>query len=111
MILNSKGKSVVNESPLGVYVWKCADGEYLGDSEGRMLSINSVIGDREKIAQLQKVAAHYGFPEGEAVFWSGQRKVSDSEFDEQMDRQNSGLVADPYDLAAIEDEVRASRND
>lgn len=111
MILTPKGRQVVDESPLGVYVWQCADGEYLGDEEGRLLSINSVVGDREKINALRKVAEHYGFGDGKAVFWSGNRKVTDEEFEEQVDRQNSGLVPDPYDLAAMQDQIKASRND
>lgn len=111
MILTPKGRKTVNESPLGVYVWRCADGEYLGDSEGRLLSVNSVVGDREKIEAIRKVAANLGYGEGEAVFWSGNRKVTDEEFEEQVDRQKSGLVPDPYDIAAMEDQIRASRND
>lgn len=111
MILNSKGKQIVDESILGVYVWECEDGEFLGDNEGRLLSVNTVRGDRTKIEAIAKVAAHYGYPQGRAVFWSGNRKVSDDEFDEQIDRHKSGLVADPMDLRAIEDEIQASRND
>lgn len=111
MILTPKGKQIVDESPLGVYVWECADGEFLGDEEGRILSINSVIGDREKIEAIRQVATSYGYGDGRAVFWSGNRKVTDEEFEEQMDRQKSGLVPDPMDIAAIQDSVNASRND
>lgn len=111
MILTPKGRSIVDESPLGVYVWECADGEYLGDSEGRLLSVNAVIGDREKIEALRRTAAHYGYGDGKAVFWSGNRKVSDEDFEEQIDRHKSGLVPDPYDLAAMKSQIEASRND
>lgn len=111
MTLKTTGRRVVDESPLGVYVWQAADGEYLGDEEGRVLSINSVVGDREKIEALRKVAAHYGYGDGKPVFWSGQRKVTDEEFEEQEERGRSGLVPDPYDIAAIQEQVNASRND
>lgn len=111
MKLNPVNRQIVDESPFGVYVWQCADGEFLGDEEGRLLSINSVVGDREKIEALRKVAAHNGYGDGRAVFWSGQRKISDEEAEEQLQRQKSGLVPDPLDIAALEDEIRASRND
>lgn len=111
MILTPKGRKFIEESPLGVYVWRCSDGEYLGDAEGRLLSVNAVRNDPKKIEAIRQVAASYGYGDGEAEFWSGNRKVTDEEFEEQMDRGRSGLVPDPLDLAAIQESVARSRND
>ena len=91
----------VDEVNYGVYVWKVTGRGLLVNEDGDPLRIASMRGDMRKISQLSKAAAHYGFPDGEAVFWSGRRAISDSEYEEQMARHASGQLADPYDIPAL----------
>ena len=110
MKLTTTGKSLVEEASYGTYVWQCADGTFLVDDELRHLSIFAMKGDREKMKALADAARHYGFAEGQPVFWAGNRKVTDDEFEEQVMRERLGLVPDPLDYGAIQDEMRAHRN-
>lgn len=110
MKLKTTGRRVVDETPYGTYVWQAPDGEFLGDGEGRLLSVFAMRGDLSKITALAKVAAAYGYKDGSPVFWAGKRKITDEEYEEQTARDRLGLVADPLDYAAIRDELRAKRN-
>lgn len=97
----SNQMKAVDEVNYGVYVWKVEGGGILSNEVGDPLRINSMRGDLKRIAELRKAAAYWGYPEGEPVFWSGRRAISESEHDEQMARQQAGLLADPYDIPAL----------
>ena len=96
----------VDEVNYGVYVWNVTNRGILVNEEGDPLRINAMRGDLRKIGELARTAAHYGFPDGEPVFWSGRRAISDSEHEEQMARHNSGQLADPYDIPALIDQQK-----
>lgn len=114
MKLTTTNRQEVEEVPYGVYVWEITDSDgskkILGDGSNFML-IFSTKGDRAKIKQLMDAAKSYGYPDGNAVFWSGKRPISDEEYEEQLMRERLGLVPDPLDLGALRDEARAARND
>lgn len=98
----------VEEANYGVYVWNVTNRGILVNEEGDPLRINSMRGDLKRIGELARTAAHYGFPDGEPVFWSGRRAISEGEYEEQMARHNAGQLADPYDIPAlIEQQKRA----
>lgn len=99
----------VEEVDYGVYVWKVKDRGLLANEDLDLLRINSMRGDLKKMAQISQAAASYGFPEGEPVFISGKRAISDSEYEEQMARHQSGQLADPYDIPALVDQMKAER--
>jgi len=111
MSFETKGKRIVEEVPYGTYVWRMNDGTYLVDEEYRHLSIFCIKGDQKAIQALTNEARNLGFPDGYAEWKSGARKITDDEFEEQEARQRLGLVADPLDFGAIQDSIRASRND
>lgn len=107
--LKTTGRQVVEEVPYGMYVWQTPDGEVLGDGDGNIMNVFCMKGDQKSIRALAEAARHYGFPEGEAVWWSGKRRITDEEYEEQLARERMGLVADPLDYGAIKDEMRAQR--
>lgn len=102
-------REVVEEVPYGMYVWQTPDGEVLGDSDGNIMNVFCMKGDRRAIAAITEAARHYGYPEGKPVWWSGKRPITDEEYEEQLMREKLGLTPDPLDIGAIRDEMRAKR--
>jgi len=95
----------IEESSFGVYVWQLPSGEVLGDTDGNILNIPSEKYDLSKIAIIRKSAAYYGYPEGEARFLSGRRRVTEEEYQEQKGRMAEGKTPDIYDAPALLDEL------
>lgn len=85
----------------GIYVWKKQNGKWFTDGQGNILNIPAMKGDITKIAELRKAAAHYGEPEGEAVFFAGLSRVTDEEYSEQKQRMLEGLIPNMNDLGAV----------
>lgn len=104
--LKSLGKQVVEEVPYGMYVWQTPDGEVLGDGDGNVMNVFCMKGDREAIRAITEAAVHYGFAEGKPVWWSGKRRITDEEEEEQKMRAKFGLEPDPLNYAAIADEMK-----
>jgi len=104
----------IQEVPWGMWVWQCADGEFLGDEEGNFMHVfvdsrNEAVNEAAKKA-LASEARAYGFPEGRPVFWPGRRPITDEQLEHQLARAAQGLVPDPLDIAAIKEEERALKN-
>jgi hypothetical protein len=97
----SKIKVIDKMYDWGIYVWKKQNGKWFTDGQGNVLNIPSMKGDISKIAELKKVAAHYGEPDGEAVFFAGLNRVSDEEYAEQKQRMAEGLIPNMNDLGAV----------
>lgn len=108
--LRTTNREVVEEVPYGVYVWQTPDGEILGDGDGNIMNVFCLKGDRKAIKALADAARHYGFPEGKPVWWTGKRRVTDEELEEQEQRARWGLTPDPLDFGAIRDEMRSNRS-
>lgn len=107
--LKTTGRNQVEEVPYGMYVWQCPDGEVLGDDDGNIMNVFCMKGDRRAIKALADAAKYYGFPEGQPVWWSGKRRITDEELAEQEMREKLGLTPDPLDYGAIMDEMRARK--
>lgn len=97
---------IIEETNLGLYVWMMPDGRPVGDDAGHFINIQSVKGDRTKIELLERAVRSYGVTEGKAVFLAGRRRVTDDEYEEQKARQAAGLVPDPYDVAALKEQMK-----
>lgn len=82
--IKTKGITRVRDSDYGVYIWKLPNGRPLMDDDFNMLSITSRFGDLQKMAQLGRVAASYGFPDGTPEFVEG-FKCTDEEYEEWID--------------------------
>lgn len=109
MEITTTNKQVVDEFSWGVYVWEIEeDGEtkILGDNGDFMLVRCTGSNHAECRKLIAEAAAHYGYPEGRPVFWSGVRPISDEEYEQQLERAKQGLTPDPFDIGAIQDELR-----
>ena len=105
---NMKITKVTDNSPYGLYVWLLPDGNIFKDDENNILNIPSLRGDIEKMSEIKKVAAAYGQPEGKAVFIPGVGRLTDEEYEQEVERRDSGLIT--YgDTGAWRDAARARR--
>ena len=84
----------------GIYVWQTPDGKVVTDGNGNTMNIPARRGDITAISKITKAAAYYGFPEGKAVFRAGQRRITDEEYSEQLDRMKEGHIPSETDLGA-----------
>lgn len=106
MKLTSKGKQEVKEVPWGVYLWKMPDGSFVSDGDGNFLMISSTEGDQTRLRALADAARACGVTSGAPCYFSGNRIVSDEEYEHQKMRMKAGLTPDPFDIAAIKEAER-----
>lgn len=91
--MNKPKLSIVQDkSKHGIYVWRLPDGSLFTDDDRNVLNIPSERGDITKMAEIRKAAAYYGQPDGEAIFIPGVGRVSEEEYQEDVERMNSGLL-------------------
>lgn len=74
---------------LGVYLWMLPNGNYLADTEGRMLSCDSLRGDLQVMAAMAAEARNEGYPDGQCV-WQPAHKITDEQYEEQVAELLSG---------------------
>jgi hypothetical protein len=106
-------RTIVEETNMGLYGWMI-DGKLVGDDEGNFLTVPAVKGDVKKINALRD--AVYGFlrelglePQGKPVFLAGRRQITDEEYEEQVTRQKWGLIPDPLDVPAMQEELEYNK--
>lgn len=102
--------TLVEETNIGLYLWILPTGEPLANEDADFLCIPAKRGDKKRIKLLQEAAASYGYPDGEAYFYAGSRRVSDEEFWKQIDNIQNGKVPDEYDIPALMGEIEAKRS-
>ena len=95
----------IEEVNYGVYVWQMPDKSIVMDEENNYLCIYATKGDVAKIKVLRDAAKHYGLDEGEPLWFSGHRPVTDDEYDYQKQRMDLGLVADEWDIPALKEDM------
>jgi hypothetical protein len=91
---------IEKQGQYGIYVWQTPEGKVVTDGNGNTMNIPARVGDIEAISKITKAAAYYGFPEGKAVFRAGQRRVTEEEYSEQLDRMKEGYIPSETDLGA-----------
>jgi len=103
IVKNVRRQVIEKNYDWGLYVYKKANGKWFTDGNGSVLNIPSDKNDISKIAELKKVAMHYGDPgDGEAIFVPGLTRVSEEEYSEQVDRMKAGLIPNLNDLGAVQ---------
>ena len=94
----------------GVYVWRNkSNGRIFRDDDNNVLNIPSRRMDIAKMKIISDAAAHYGEPEGEAVFIPGAQRATDSEYTNQIERMKSGELPTMNDFNAVRDAKIAGR--
>lgn len=103
------GMEIVDEEEYGLYIWVDGQGRRIADADNNTLNIPSKRGDRQRIIALRDAARHYGIMDGKPVFLSNKRRVTDSEHQYQHERLRAGLIPDPLDFRALEEEQEYAR--
>jgi hypothetical protein len=97
--------TLVEESDYGLYLWETDDGKLICDEDSNYLNIPAKKGDAEKINLLKLAARDCGIEGGRAVFFSGNRRVTDEEYEYQKQRLEWGLTPDEKDYGSARDEL------
>ena len=95
----------VEEVNYGVYLWQMPDKSIVADEDGNYMCIYSIKGDVNKITELRNFAKSHGIDEGQPLWQSGHRPVSDEEYDLQKQRMEWGMVADEWDIPALKEDL------
>lgn len=93
-----KSKQIwVPERAFGVCIWIMPDGLPLTDGDG-VLSAEGLVHDEQVEKRVAEAAKYWtGSEEGYIRWVPGARKVTASERDDQAERLNNGLIADPFE--------------
>jgi hypothetical protein len=93
-----KDKNIwVPERSYGVCVYFTAEGEALSDGDG-VLSAEGIMYDLSIEKRVLDAGQYWSGDTDGLVKWvAGARKVSSSERDDQVERLNDGLIADPFE--------------
>lgn len=95
-----KGARIVNDDGFGVCLWRMADGEFLGDEDNNLLSVQGKINDPILEANMRRSARMYVGEEallGQPVWIPGARQVTEEEYEEQGERLKEGKIPDVID--------------
>ena len=94
----------------GVYVFRCkSNGRIFRDDDNNVLNIPSRRFDMEKMKIIMDAAAHYGEPEGEAVFIPGAQRATEDSYKHQIERMKDGQLPTMNDFNAVRDAKIAGR--
>lgn len=100
-----KRMTPIEEVNYGLYVWQMPDGGFVCDEDGNYMNIAAIKGDIRKINALKQFAKDWGVEDGQPVWMSGHRQVTDDEYEEQKQRLEWGLVPDELDVPAIKEDL------
>ena len=108
--------SSVEETKYGLYVWETDGGAWIMDEDRNLMNIESEKGDPLKIEAITRAAHHFmremgTEPNGKPVFLAGTRRISEEQYEEQVARQKAGLTPDPFDVGAMEDDLKEAIHD
>jgi hypothetical protein len=93
----------IADTNLGVYL-ALSEGNYIIDEDENFLCIQAMRGDKKRVMELIHAAKGFGLKDITVEFRPDQRKISNDEFEEQMDRLKNGITPDKYDIGHLLDQ-------
>jgi hypothetical protein len=93
-------KTIENEHNLkiGLCLWQLPDGTYIQDSDGNYLCAEGFMCDLVVEAKMRRAAEICGVTVGQIRWLPGFRKITHSEWEDQMERLIDGKIPDVVDL-------------
>lgn len=108
-VVNHRRRTVSDGIEWGVYAWRMPDNKVLGDGHGNMLNIPSMRGDIEKMRMIQNyVNKELGIFKGEPFFMEGVMRLSQDEYDGQMEQMINGQTPS-LDLGSLKDDLKEKK--
>jgi hypothetical protein len=98
----------VEEVSYGLYLWETPEGKLVVDEDGNYLNVPAIKGDIIRINRLKKAAKNMGL-DGQPVWFSGHRQVTEDEYEYQKQRMDLGLIPDELDVPAIKEDIEQKR--
>jgi hypothetical protein len=95
----------IEEVSYGLYLWQMPDGRLVMDDEGNYMNIAAIKGDVKRINELKRFAKEFDLEEGQPVWFSAHRQVTEDEYEEQKQRMEWGLIPDELDVPAIKEDL------
>lgn len=83
----------------GIYLWQLPDGSYVKNDDGDYLLVGPIKnGNRKALDRLAKAAYSLGIKGGQPFYLPGFRPVTQTEWEDQMERLLDGKVPDLVDV-------------
>ncbi len=82
----------------GVCVWELPNGGFVMDNEGNYFCAQGPLLNRNTEQKMRDAVKGLGITEGQPEWLPGFRKITQSEWEDQMERLQDGKVADVVDL-------------
>jgi len=95
----------IEEVSYGLYLWQMPDGRLVMDDDGNYMNIAAIKGDVKRINELKRFAKEFDLEEGQPVWFSAHRQVTEDEYEEQKQRMEWGLIPDELDVPAIKEDL------
>lgn len=109
--IKTTNKEFIPEVPWGMVVWQTQSGEFIAQDGNFMHVFIADVRNKEvlraAVKALRDAARDFGEEDGKPVFWGGRRPIDDEQLAEQLRRAEKGLIPDPLDIGAINDEMKA----
>jgi hypothetical protein len=86
------------DTGFGVCLWRLPDGTYIQNDNGDYLCAQGVVGNLKSERQMVAAAASLGITEGKPFWLPAFRKISQSEWEDQMEALLDGRMPDPVDI-------------
>jgi hypothetical protein len=93
-----KRKLVDEGTGWGIVLWRLPDGSYVMNGQDYLSAGPCEVGNVQAEINMRRAAASLGITQGQPFWLPGFRKVSDSEWEDQMERLMDGKIPDPVDL-------------
>lgn len=82
----------------GICVWQFPDGSYLQDEYGNHFCAQSGVGNPITESKMRNAVKEMGITEGNILWLPGFRKITNSEWEDQMERLLDGKIPDSVDI-------------
>lgn len=90
-----KGRQIIHESDRGVCIWQVPSGGYIRDADFNYLSMEGPLHNHIIERKMREAAKTFtGSTDGKPVWFPGRRKISDMEYEDQMERLIDGKTPD-----------------
>lgn len=103
-------QGIEEDAPWGMFVWMLPNGDFFADDDGNVMNVSSHTKNNPAAVKALRDGARLFGLEGKPVWLAGRRRITDEEHEEQLARERWGLIPDPLDYGALQEEARSRKN-